>query len=361
MNDLKSEIQNEALEVLKDHKRAGVVMSMGLGKTLLGLLDMVNNYNEFSYFLVVAPKRSIFKSWIDDANKFGFGYLIDHIKFTTYLSLSKQSLNFQKVYLDECHNLLESHDSWLSRYNGDILGLTGTPPLYKDKERFDLVNKYCPVVYRKDVNFAVDNKILNDYKIYVHTLNLNPTLKHKFGKGYMTETDIYNFWTRKLFEVQNEAYPDQKLMQYYSIMRMKALQSFKSKTNYAISLLGKAKHKTIVFANTKKQADQICKDSYYSGKKNAEKNLENFKQGTIDKLSCVLQLNEGVNIPELRNAIILHAYGNNRKSSQRIGRLLRLNPDDKSFIHILCYRNTIDEKWVKDALDDFDASKIEYL
>ena len=40
------------------------------------------------------------------------------------------------------------------------------------------------------------------------------------------------------------------------------------------------------------------------------------------------------------------------------GRLLRLNPDDKAIVHILCYKDTVDEKWVKDALEGFDQSKI---
>jgi hypothetical protein len=54
----------------------------------------------------------------------------------------------------------------------------------------------------------------------------------------------------------------------------------------------------------------------------------------------------------------LHAYGNERKSSQRIGRLLRLSIDDVSLMHILCYDGTIDEKWIDEALQDFDREKI---
>ena len=83
-----------------------------------------------------------------------------------------------------------------------------------------------------------------------------------------------------------------------------------------------------------------------------------FKVGTIDKLSTVMQLNEGVNIFNLKQGIIMHAYGNERKASQRIGRLLRLNPDDKAIVHILCYMGTVDEKWVKEALEGFDQNKI---
>jgi superfamily II DNA or RNA helicase len=78
----------------------------------------------------------------------------------------------------------------------------------------------------------------------------------------------------------------------------------------------------------------------------------------ITKLSTVMQLNEGVNIPNLKQGIIMHAYGNERKAAQRIGRLLRLNPDDKAIVHILCYMDTVDEKWVKEALEGFDQTKI---
>jgi hypothetical protein len=40
------------------------------------------------------------------------------------------------------------------------------------------------------------------------------------------------------------------------------------------------------------------------------------------------------------------------------GRLLRLIPNDKAIVHILCYMGTVDEKWVKEALEGFDQTKI---
>jgi superfamily II DNA or RNA helicase len=83
-----------------------------------------------------------------------------------------------------------------------------------------------------------------------------------------------------------------------------------------------------------------------------------FKQGRTDKLSCVLQLNEGVSIPNLKAGIIMHAYGNERKSAQRLGRLLRLNPNDTAYAHVLCYVDSIDKYWVETALDDLDEEKI---
>ena len=151
-----------------------------------------------------------------------------------------------------------------------------------------------------------------------------------------------------------------KQEQIASVMRMRVMMDFKTKEKYAKYLMKEIEDKCIVFCNTQAQADRICKYSVHSENPDAEDNLEMFKRDKITELSCVLQLNEGVNIPNLRAGIIMHAYGNERKSSQRIGRLLRLNPDDTAFIHILCYKDTVDERWVAEALKDLDPKKIKY-
>lgn len=87
-------------------------------------------------------------------------------------------------------------------------------------------------------------------------------------------------------------------------------------------------------------------------------NLTAFKDGLIDKLSCVQQLNEGVNIPNLRSGLIMHAYSNERKTNQRIGRFLRLNPDETATVHLLMYAGTVDEHWVMQSLGELDSAKI---
>ena len=86
-----------------------------------------------------------------------------------------------------------------------------------------------------------------------------------------------------------------------------------------------------------------------------------YKDGSITKLSAVEKLSEGVTVPNLKTGIIMHAYANNRKASQKIGRLLRLNPDDVATVHILCYYNSIDRQWVESALKHLDQSKIKWI
>ena len=306
------------------------------------------------------PKHSIAQSWIDEMGKMKLSKLINHITFTTYLSLKKQNPDdYDIVYLDECHSILNNHEKFLSSFNGKILGLTGTPPQGFEKEL--LVNKYCPIKFKFTVDDATDSNILNNYNIIVHELELSKTpnlLKKRKDGGQWQTTEVkdYSYVTSRY-----DAALTQSQRQFAAIMRMRALMSYTSKEVYTKSLLNKTSNKVIVFANTQDQADRICKHSYHSKNKKSQDNLELFSDGRIDKLSCVLQLSEGVSIPNLKEGIIMHSYSNERKTAQRIGRLLRLNPTQTAVCHILCYKGTQDEVWVKNSLKDFDQTKIKHF
>jgi len=354
-------VQDDALKQALKSKRCGLGISMGVGKTRIAIQHLQKNFNQFIEVLVVVPKHSVTQSWLDELDKMGLSPLVEHITFTTYLSLKKKDPNdYDIVYLDECHSLKESHEVFLSLFNGKILGLTGTPPRNKSSEKGRLVEKYCPIKYTFKVDDATDSNILNDYKIVIHELQLSklPTLKKKNKKGgfwYTTEQKDYNYVTSRLAQAQTP-----KQIQFGRIMRMRAIMDYTSKESYVKSIIKNINTKCIVFANTQKQADRICKHSYHSKNPKSEENLELFSDGRIDKLSCVLQLSEGVTIPNLKAGIIMHAYGNERKTAQRIGRLLRLNPTETATCHILMYKGTQDEKWVADAVKGFDESKVKY-
>jgi superfamily II DNA or RNA helicase len=352
----RQDIQLQALSATDGKQRVSVVLGTGVGKTLVGLNYIERNSTPLMKILVVAPKKAIFQSWKDDAEKFNMHHQIGRIVFTTYLSLNKHNPNdYDIVCLDECHSLLDSHRGFLQHYKGKILGLTGTPPKYKDSEKGKLVKEFCPVVYTFKADDAIENGILNDYQIIVHELYLdtakNQVVKLK-DKNFMTsELDNYKYWGSRLETGKGTAH-------ILRVMRMKAIMEYTSKEKYTKELMKSITTKCIIFANTQDQADKLCKYSYHSNNPSSEENLVSFKSGEISQLSTVLQLSEGVNIPDLKQGIIMHAYGNERKASQRIGRLLRLNPDDKAIVHILCYKDTVDEKWVTEALEGFDQTKI---
>lgn len=363
MSNKREQIQEEAFFTAVKNNRCTLAVSMGVGKTYVGLkfLEYLYQAEAADKIMVVAPKLSIFQTWMDESLKHSVDpNLMAKIKFTTYLSLPKQDTDYDVVILDECHNLLGSHVQWLSQHPGRILGLTGTPPRHENSIKGQIVKHYCPVKYSYITNDAVDDKILNDYSIVVHYMKLNEAntiaVDTKKAKFYTSEVKNYQYWTQR---IENAMSPKDK--QICSVMRMRVLMNFKTKELYTKRLLSSIQEKCIVFCNTQDQADAMCSHSYHTGNPDSLANIQAFKEGQIKKMSCVLQLNEGVTIPNLKAGIILHAYGNERKSNQRIGRLLRLNPDEKAEIHILCYKDTVDEKWVESALQDLDPDKISYV
>ena len=356
----RDKVQLDALEIAINNSRATLGISMGVGKTRIAIQHLMKLYDPFIRVLVVVPKWSVKDSWEVELVKMDLFFQLDkHIKYTTYLSLNKLNpKDYDVVYLDECHSLLETHETFLSEFKGRILGLTGTPP--KSGEKFKMVKKYCPVKYTFSVDDAADNDILNDYQIIVHELELsrvkNVKKSAKDGRTwYTSELSDYQYYTGALGDAQT---PKQR--QFLSIMRMKAMMDYPTKEGYAKGLMRNIGDQCIVFANTQAQADRMCNHSFHSKNTASEDNLQLFSDGRIDKLSCVLQLSEGVTIPNLKQGVIMHAYGNERKSAQRIGRLLRLNPSETATCHILCYKNTQDVKWVNSALATFDKDKIRY-
>jgi len=357
----REDVQIKALEKLLTVKRGTIALSGGTGKTFIGLKHINTIFDKEKLYLVVAPKKSIIKTWLSEAKKFKFEHLLRNINFVTYLSLTKENFNiYDTIYLDECHSLTNNHIEWLKNFKGGIIGLTGTPPKPNTDKGF-IVNRFCPVIYSYTTDEAIKHSILNDYQIIVHYINLNPIKDIKMeknGKSWMTsEVQSYNYWTTKVETSFG------KMKQIASIQRMKVMQSFKSKEDLAYEILTSISQieKCLCFANSIEQAEKLSKFTYHSKNAKSLENLELFKNNKIKNLCAVEQLNEGVNIPNLKNGVILHSFGNERKASQKIFRFLRLNPKDKATIHILCYKNTIDEKWVKEALSEFNQDKIRYV
>lgn len=360
-NEIRSEIQKKALQATKNYDRCGLDLSMGIGKTYIGLqyLQMNLDLSDSKKALVVAPKVDIFESWRADAIKFNLEHLLDHITFSTYISLIKHDPSqYQITILDEAHNTKDSHRAYLEDFDGLILGLTGTPPKWANSEKGEAMEDFYPIVYSYHVDDAVDSGILNDYRIYVHELSLSTANTLVTKQGWKTsELKNYEWIRRKVSEAVTDK---QKFMA--QIMCINALKQYQTKQSYVEQALKRipADEKCLIFANTIEQAEQLCPNTHHSKKKNSE-DLDDFKKGKIFRLSAVEQLSEGVTIPHLKHIIILHSYGNEKKFSQKLGRALRLSVGEVARVHVLMYKDTIDEHWVKRALEGFNQEKIKFI
>lgn len=352
-NEIKTEVQNKALEEALKYRRSGIVLSVGAGKTKLGLMYLTKVGGNT---LVVIPKLPIIDSWKNDAKKFNCEHLLEQITFTTYLSIKKHNLdNYQNIILDESHSLLPHHDSHLKTFQGNILGLTGTPP--KRGEKLSVMQKYYPTRFVFKTDTAVEKGMLNDYRIYVHKVSLSTTKNIPVKNFMVSERGTYEWASTQLRSAGTE-----KARMFASIRRLNYLKQFKTKEEYVKALLNKIPEdeKCIIFANTIEQAERLCSYSHHSKQK--EDYLEAFQDGMITRLSCVEQLSEGVNIKDLKHAIIMHSFSSSSpKSKQKFGRLMRLAVSELAHVHILCYRDSVDETWVEGVLEDFNKEKISFI
>lgn len=357
----KNELREEVLNTIKDFKKCTIALTGSSGKTSIGLTHLSKVFDKTKKYLVVVPKVSVKQSWIDDAKKFNLEYLLKNITFSTYLSLTKHDSNYAWIYLDEIHSLTFKHNNWLSKYNNNILGLTGTLPSNPKNIKRMLIDKYAPVAYSYTTDEAVNDNMLNDYQIYAYELELSTIkniLKTRSNKTsyYTSEREEYNWLTSKMSIVGT------KEAMKLGIIRMRFLQKLQSKEILAKKLLDNSKNKCILFCNTIEQSNRLCHWSYNTKNPKSETNLNYFKRGTIDKLSCVEQLSEGINIPNLKEGIIMHFFSvNSPKSKQKFYRLCRLLPTETAILRIIYYKDTVDEKNVREGLKQFNQTKITWL
>ncbi len=194
--------------------------------------------------------------------------------------------------------------------------------------------------------------------LVVHRLPLSPVrdyvLTFKSGKQFTTsEREDYQYWSTRLAGADHDALPVEALR----LLRMQALMHYPSKGRYMPHLASQFTEKVLLFTCNQQQAEEQAAHTYHSKNKDSQANLALFNTGQIQRLACVAQLSEGINIPDLQVGIIWHAFGNERKAAQRIRWLLRLNPDQTATVHLLVYQSTVDEHWVEQALAAFGPAK----
>jgi superfamily II DNA or RNA helicase len=359
------EIQELALNKVKSENlnRFSMDIGTGIGKSLLAIKHMNSVLHEYSMFLIVLPKKPLEANWLAEFKKHGYEHLIPHVHFTLYRSIHKLLKTYDWVYYDECHNFKTGlHYKAAEQLSTKSFALTGS--YINDKNiNYKQFTETFPLIFVYKTRMSVKEQILNDYRIIIHKIPLSKTARcNSYLNGYLPETQAY-------ITVNSAVLTAEKQKKFASleklrIIRMKMLQNANSKVYYAKKLLELIKEKTIIFTESTDHADKICLNSFHS--KNSkfvnEKNMNNFAEGKLLQLSAVGQLDEGINVPDLEKVLILHSYANNIKAKQRIGRALRLGGDSGkiAYIHIIVYQNTVDEDWCKNAISDFDNSKIGY-
>lgn len=382
----KKQVQKEAEKAWLENEGYGCIeLATGCGKTKIAIncIESIRHqflaaYDSIPEILIVVPTEEMRDTdWPAEFDKWETS--MERIKIICYAILNKEDLSkYQMIIYDECHRVTLPNLRKLEtiRLNSAgrtyILGLTATLPKVNypdDMERVHLLRELFPVVYRVTTDEAVNLGLIADFQVFVlkfHLDNKNKNIKAgtKVKPFMNTEAEQYKYLTKKLqiAAMAAQADPRKEGFKFSAISaRAQFLYNLPSKLRLAKLCLSKMQgNRILLFAGSIEQANELCGDNVYHSESTREA-LDKFQRKEINILGAVKALNEGKNLTEPDNGIIVQVDSVDRNLVQRIGRLVRVryeNMAHKATIVILVALGTADENWYNSAIAEFDSKRV---
>lgn len=389
--------QTEALNAWEMAERWGsVVLPTGAGKTVLALHAIVQTGVST---LVVVPTIDLLHQWyalLENAFGIPIGawYSLEKephpITVTTYPSAwaNAETLGnlFKLLIFDEIHHLPAPswHEIALMCAAPYRLGLTATYP-HQDNFRpfsskpkaktseqlqlFDaidplepvaLLNKLVgPVVYRKHID-ELTGEQLAEYRtqrlrvdLYEHEKQIYDNA-YAIYRGYVQETRLRESHGSRWWHefTRRSAHDAQARRAKVAELKWKEIvHQAQGKLDVLDQLLREHHHQPmLIFTAHNRFAYRIARQHLIPvithQTKAAERKaiLENFCNGTYRVIVTTKVLNEGIDVPEAKVAVILGGSASDREYVQRLGRVLRKQGNAQAILYEVIVRNTADEQ-----------------
>lgn len=353
--------QKEAVERWIMNRSGVIVMPTGTGKTEVAL--MLIRHLACSTLVVVPIRdlmyqwhRRIFSAFHYDAGIVGDGQFdVRPITVTTYdsvaIHMNKLGNLFSFVIFDECHHLPGRflREASLMCAAPCRLGLTATPER-ADGRHTDLDFLIGPIVYHIALPL-VKGSTLADYDIVRIPVHLSPEEQLRYDRlssqirHYMIarrkQKKDYR-WEDLLAESGTE--PESRAVQRAFYVK----QAIEDRAEEKMRILEDifrlhAGTRIIVFTGSNAMARAISLrflvPSILSncGKEERNEILSGFAQGKYPAIVANRILDEGVDVPEAKVAVILGGLGSTRQATQRLGRVLRKTGNERAVLYeVVC-------------------------
>lgn len=341
----KTRVQKEALDAVCFTGGSGVIeAATGVGKSKIGVewieyirhIVLSQDGREASGLLVVPTEELRDKGWPEEFTKWGVSP--DGIKRICYSSLAKENLDkYDFILYDEYHRTtlpnLKKLVEYLKNPKVYALALTATLPrkivFEEDAERIHHLRTVLPIVYKLSIDEAVELGLVADFEItvlkyYLDEVNKNVqggTVKAPFKQ---TESARYTYLTNNLKRASMLAKADPAKMgfKFAAISkRTNFLYNLPSKLMLAKRCLEQLQRdttaRTVVFAGSIEQANELCGNDVYHSASTREA-LDKFQAGEINLIGSVRCLNEGVNLEDPHQALVVQLDSVERSIVQRI-------------------------------------------
>ncbi len=361
-NEEKSKIQAEILTYLDFRAHGRLLLSPRMGKTKM-ILDIIKRDKPMSILWVTPSKQLAKKDIPEEFKKWGAEDFISSLTTSTWMSLKNVKGFFDLVVFDEeqyvtSNNLARFFDCSLTY--GNIISMTGTAT--KDKKKLELYELLSlPVLFKFDINEAVEKKVLSDYEMNIVKVPLSKKQNYSGGskkKPFKTSEEKQYEYLNKIAEAALSK--RDKSVTFKVRNRTNFIKNAPSKTKAVQDLLSTLTGKILIFAGSIPQSEMLCKHTYNS--KTDDTDLNRFKAGEIDRIAMVKAGGIGSTYKKIDHLIIVQADSDkNGSTSQKITRTLLEQGDYKATIWIFCLHKTKDKVWVKSTLENFDKNKIKFM
>lgn len=353
--------QTEAYSAWMKSKRGVIVMPTGSGKTEVALAIMRDTG---ASTLIVAPVRDLMYQWqrrILYALGYDSGIIGDNIfnvrpvSVTTYdsacIHMETLGNKFKLIIFDECHHLPGDirRDAALMSAAPWRMGLTATPQRSDGREK-DLEDLIGPFVYNLPLS-SIKGKSLADYDIIRIPIHLSPEEQEVYNansrlvRQYMSqrnqEEESFD-WHDLLAETGKdpEARTAQKAYYIMQSIQDRAVEKLRVLEDIFRLHLGTA---IIVFAGSNAMARDISRRFLipcllnHCGKKERLHILDGLRDGIYPALVANQVLDEGVDLPEAKVAVVVGGQASSRQAIQRLGRILRKSGNKQGTLYeVVC-------------------------
>ena len=368
--------QEDALTAWLAQGSAGVVvLPTGAGKTFVAAMAIVETG---LWTLAVVPTIDLLQQWrtalatalslnIDDIGTFGGGEKeLKPITIITYDSAAlypRELSRFGLLIFDECHHLPAPTYRLIaeSAFTPLRLGLSATPER-SDMAHIELDELIGPEVYRRSPAELTEGRYLAQYQEKI----IDIALSGEDEIRYAEQRRIYSsFLRRRRIVIRSPEDFQQKLI-FLSARDPEARTAMLAwREARQIAMNAPAKYSEIERLLHKHAADQVLLFSEYNPvvdeisrrfclpsityKTPTEERrtiLDRFRTGQYTKLVTGRVLNEGVDVPDCRVAIIVSGNSTKREYIQRLGRILRPK-EGEALLYELVTTGTTEEEMAK--------------
>lgn len=379
------EKQNKSEIVLRDYQEKAIaawvengykgfyVMATGTGKTWTAIYSAVELLKKHPCMVVIcAPYKHLVKQWAEDLEKVftssriimvssenpGWSKQISDEIISKKYNKDKQiviistiaSFRMQRFFeaivkssedklliVDEAHRFTDRPDELHDIFTY-MLGLSATPFSGKTAVKgVELMNFFGGQVFSLPIEEALDRKFLvpyNYYPIYVYATE--------------DEENRFNYHTRQIVSCfKNGVCANPDLLVKALRNRLRVISMAEEKTTKIDDILHSIKEKDhfVVYCGDGRLFDpetgeelrhiqsikrKLSEHEYKASQFTAQENMSDrmelvdaFNKGEISALAAIRCLDEGINIPSIKSALILSSNDDYREFVQRRGRILR--------------------------------------